>query len=109
MGSGSTIGADLRGKLERPERYQPTDDHWLLIYEVLRLYVVTLNDDQIAEVNQLLFALASKGDDYLKCRRKRRPLLHVTIEFDWFIDRFFWDTDVLESAAVYEQIDPRAK
>jgi hypothetical protein len=25
------------------------------------------------------------------------------------IDRFFWDTDVLESAAVYEQLDPRAK
>jgi hypothetical protein len=25
------------------------------------------------------------------------------------IDRFFWDTDVLESAAVYEQLGPRAK
>jgi hypothetical protein len=68
----------------------------------LRLSVATLNDDQIAEVNQLLFALASKGDGYLKCRRKRRPPLHVTIDFDRLIARFFWDTDVLESAAVYE-------
>jgi hypothetical protein len=24
-------------------------------------------------------------------------------------DRFVWDTDVLESAAVYEPLDPRAK
>jgi hypothetical protein len=33
----------------------------------------------------------------------------ITIEFDMFIDRLFWDTDVLESAAIYEQLDPRAK
>ena len=68
-----------------------------------------LNDDHIAEVKQQLFALASKGDGYLKCRRTRRPSLHVPSDFDRCIDRFFWDTDVLESAAVYEPIDPRAK
>jgi hypothetical protein len=43
-----------------------------------------------------------------KCRRNRRPPRHVTIDIDRLIDRFFWDTDVLESAAVYEQLDPRA-
>jgi hypothetical protein len=75
----------------------------------LRLSFAILNDDQIAEVNQQLFALASKGDGYLKCRRKGRPPLHVTIEFDRLIARFLWDTDVLQSAAVYEQRDPRAK
>jgi hypothetical protein len=75
----------------------------------LRLSVATLNDDQIAKVNQLLFALASKGDGYLKCRRTRRPPLHVTIDFGRLIARFFWDTDVLESAAVYQELDPRAK
>jgi hypothetical protein len=62
----------------------------------LRLSVATLNDDQISEVNQLLFALASKGDGYLKCRRKRRPPLHVTIDFYRLIARSFWDTDLLE-------------
>jgi hypothetical protein len=75
----------------------------------LRLSVATLNDDQIAEVNQQLFALASKGDGYLKCRRKCRPPLYVTIDFDRLIARFFWDTDALESAAVYEYLDPREK
>jgi hypothetical protein len=104
-----TTMADLRGKLELPELYQPTDYHWLLIYEGLRLYFAILNDYQIAEVNQQLLALASKGDSYLQFRRKRRPSLHVTIDFDRFIDQFFWDTDFLESAAVYEQLDPRAK
>ena len=70
-----TTISDLRGKLERPERYQPLDSHGLLIYEVLRLYVAILNDDQIAEVNQQLLTLASKGDGYLQFRRKRRPPL----------------------------------
>jgi hypothetical protein len=71
--------------------------------------LATTSDDQIEEVNQQLLTLASEGDGYLKFRRKRRPPLHVTIDFDRFIDRFFWDTDFLESAAVYEQLDPRAK
>ena len=44
-----------------------------------------------------------------KCRRNRRPPRHVTIDFDRLIDRFFWDTDVLESAAVCEPLDPLAK
>ena len=68
-----------------------------------------LNVEQIAEVNQQLLALASKGDGYLKFRRNRRPPLPVTIDFDRSIDRFFWDTDFLELTVVYEQPDPRAK
>jgi len=68
--------------------------------------LATTSDDQIEEVNQQLLTLASEGDGYLKFRR---PPLHVTIDFDRFIDRFFWDADFLESAAVYEQLDPRAK
>jgi len=68
-----------------------------------------LNDDQIAEVNRQLLTLASKGDGYLKFRRRRQRPLHVSIDFDRLIDRFFQDTDVLESAALYEQLDPRAK
>ena len=79
------------------------------MYEVFRLSVAILHDGQIAEVDQQLRALAAKGDGYLKFRRGRRPPRPVTIDFDWFIDRFFWDTDVLGSAAVYEQLDPRAK
>ena len=104
-----TTMADRRGKLERPALYQPTDYHWLLIYELLRVYFSILNVEQIAEVNQQLLALASKGDGYLKFRRNRRPPLPVTIDFDRSIDRFFWDTDFLELTVVYEQPDPRAK
>jgi hypothetical protein len=59
--------------------------------------------------NSSSLALASKGDGHLKFRRTRRPPLHVPIDFDRCIDRFFWDTDVLELAAVYEPLDPRAK
>jgi hypothetical protein len=104
-----TIIKDLWEKLERQEVYQLTDYHWLLLYGVLAHGLIPLNDLQIPEVNQELQTLASKGDGYLRIRRRRRGSPHVTIDFDWFIDKFFWDTDFLESVAVYEQLDPRAK
>jgi hypothetical protein len=33
----------------------------------------------------------------------------VTIDFDWFVAQFFWDSDFLESPALYDQLNPRAK
>ena len=34
----------LREKLERPELYQLTDYHWLLLYEALAQALIPLND-----------------------------------------------------------------
>ena len=74
-----------------------------------RVHLAILNDYQIAVVNRQLLTLASKCGGYLKCRRRRQRPSHVTIDFDQCIEHFFWDTDVLESAAVYEPLDRRAK
>jgi hypothetical protein len=100
---------DLRDKLERPELYQLTDYHWLLLYEILAQGLIPLNDLQIPKENRMLAMLAGAEDDYHKIRRRRRQPLHVAIDFDWFIDKFFWDTDFLESPEVYEGFSPGAK
>jgi hypothetical protein len=104
-----TTMADLREKLDRPEFYQLTNYHWLLLYEALQLYLAILNDYQIAEENHQLLTLASRGDGYLKFRRRRGRPSHVTIDFGWFVDKFFWDTDFLELPGVYDQLGPEAK
>jgi hypothetical protein len=100
---------DLREKLERPELYQLTDYHWLLVYHVLAKGMIPLNDWQIPEVNEELQQLRSKADGYLRIRRGRRRVPRVTIDFAWFIGEFFWDTDFLESPALYDQLSPDAK
>jgi hypothetical protein len=104
-----TTIADLRDKLERPELYQLTDYHWLLLYDVLEQGIVPLSDWQIPEVNRDLASLASPEDGYLEIRRRGRRKPHVQIDFGWFIDKFFWDTDFFLSRTVYEQLDPEAK
>ena len=96
-------------KLELPALYQLTDYHWLLVYEVLAQGLIPLNDWQVPEVNRELAPLAGADDGYLKVRRRGRRTPQVQIDFDGFIDQFFWDTDFLLATTVYEGLDPEGK
>jgi hypothetical protein len=104
-----TVIRDLREKLELPAMYQVTDYHWLLLYEVLPQGLLRLIDWQIPEVNRDLVPIAGADDGYLKVRRRGRRTPYVQIDFDGFIDQFFWDTDFLLSTVVYEGLDPEVK
>jgi hypothetical protein len=55
--------------------YQITDYHWLLLYESLRSYCDSYNE-------------IPWGEPYDKYGI-------ATIDFDWIVDIFFWDTDFL--------------
>jgi hypothetical protein len=69
--------AMLHTAAEQPELYQPTDYHWLLLYEALESYCV--------EFNEIPHGVLL--DDYGITR----------LEFDRLIDLFFWDTDFLDA------------
>lgn len=104
-----TVIRDLGEKLELPELYQLTDYHWLLVYEVLAQGLIPLNDWRVPEVNRELAPLAGADDGYLKVQRRGRRTPQVQIDFDGFIDQFFWDTDFLLATTVYEGLDPEGK
>lgn len=65
----------LRGCLNSNTLYQPTDYHWLLLYECLGSYCDYFNDERV-------------GDLYK---------LHTIeyIDFGSLVDCYFWDTDFL--------------
>ena len=58
------------------ELYQPTDYHWLLLYEVLDAYCLEFNE-------------APRGPLFTEFGIER-------IDFDHLVDVFFWDTDFLD-------------
>ena len=65
----------LRECLNADKLYQPSDYHWLLLYECLRSYCDYFNDEHPGDVYQLH---------------------HIeSIDFEWLIDSYFWDTDFL--------------
>ena len=68
--------AALKTASEASDLYQPTDYHWLLLYEALELYGSEFN----ARPDGLLHA--GYGIERL--------------DFDALIDLFFWDTDFLD-------------
>ena len=43
----------LRECLSSHELYQPTDYHWLLLYECLKSYCAYFNDERIGDLNEL--------------------------------------------------------
>lgn len=65
----------LRECLNSSTLYQPTDYHWLLLYECLRSYCDYFNDDRIGDLYKL------HKIEY--------------IDFGSLIDCYFWDTDFL--------------
>jgi hypothetical protein len=79
--------ATLHTAAEQPELYQPTDYHWLLLYEALESYCV--------EFNEVPHGVLS--DDYGITR----------LDFDRLIDVFFWDTDFLDVHIPLMSLDAR--
>ena len=66
----------LRERLNSDTLYQPTDYHWLLLYECLRSYCDCFDDEPPGDVYKLQHHIES-------------------IDFDWLVDCYFWDTDFL--------------
>ena len=101
---------DLRDKLRQPQTYVPTTYHWLLMYEGLSFHIECLND---APGPQVIAALktsqAAQDAAYLAFPRDRHGREGVSIDFEAFIDTYFWDTDFLLDASTYEQLGAPVK
>jgi hypothetical protein len=104
------VWLDLRDKLRQPQTYVPTTYHWLLLYECLSFHIECLND---APGPQVLAALkasqAAQDAAYLAFPRDRHRREGVSIDFEAFIDRYFWDIDFLLEASTYAQLGAAAK
>jgi hypothetical protein len=101
---------DLRDKLRLPQTYVPTTYHWLLLYECLSFHIEGLNDAPGPQVIAALKASQVAQDAaYLAFPRDRHGREGVSIDFEAFIDTYFWDTDFLLDASTYEQLGAPVK
>jgi hypothetical protein len=101
---------ELLEKLDAPEWYVPTDYHWLLMYECLKEHMALFNDAPVPSVAKRLRTLASDQDAvYLHLPKQSRGTAGVWIDFDEFIEVYFWDTDFLTDAGVFGHLTPAAK
>jgi hypothetical protein len=101
---------DLRDKLHQPQTYVPTTYHWLLIYECLSFHIECLNDDPGPQVVAALKASQVAQDAaYLAFPRDGHGREGVSIDFEAFLDMYFWDIDFLLDASTYEQLGASAK
>jgi hypothetical protein len=101
---------ELLDTLDAPEIYAPTDYHWLLVYDCLKEQVALFNEAPAPSVVTRLRALAGDQDAaYLHLPTRARGMANVWIDFDEFIDAYFWDTDFLLDAGVFGQLTPDAK
>jgi hypothetical protein len=101
---------DLCDKLRQPQTYVPTTYHWLLLYECLSFHIECLND---APGPQVIAALqvsqVAQDATYLAFPRDRHGREGVSIDFEAFVDMYFWDTDFLLDASTYEQLGAPVK
>jgi hypothetical protein len=101
---------DLRAKLEAPELYVLTEYHWLLMYECLKQQIALFNDEPLPSVVKRLRTLTTEKDTtYLRLSSRSKGLPGVSIDFDQFIDVYFWDTDFLTDAHMFSDLTPEAK
>jgi hypothetical protein len=101
---------DSLEKLDAPERYVPTDYHWLLMYECLKEQIALFNDAPVPSVVNCLRTLASDQDTaYLHLPKPSRGTAGMWIGFDKFIEVYFWDTDFLTDAGLLDRLVPEAK
>jgi hypothetical protein len=101
---------ELLEKLDAPELYVLTDYHWLLVYESLKEHIALFNDAPVPSVVKCLRTIASDQDTaYLHLPRQSRGKAGVWIDFDEFIDVYFWDTDFLTNAETFSDLSPEAK
>jgi hypothetical protein len=101
---------DLCDKLRQPQTYVPTPYHWLLMYECLSFHIECLND---APEPQVIAALkvsqAAQDAAYLAFPRDSHGREGVSIDFEAFVDTYFWDTDFLLDASTYAQLGASVK
>jgi hypothetical protein len=96
---------DVLDKLDAPEWYMPTDYHWLLIYECLKEQIALFNDGPVPSVVERLRTLASDQDPvYLHLPKRSRGTAGVWIDFDEFIEVYFWDTDFLTNTEMFSHL-----
>jgi hypothetical protein len=101
---------DLRDKLQEPQTYLPTTYHWLLMYECLSFHIECLNDAPGPQVLAALKASQALQDaSYLVFLHDGHGREGVAIDFEAFIDTYFWDTDFLLDASAYAQLGAPVK
>jgi hypothetical protein len=101
---------DVLEKLNSPDWYVPTDYHWLLVYECLKEQIALFNDGPVPSVVTRLRTLASAQDPvYVHLPKRSRGTAGVWIDFDEFIDVYFWDTDFLTNAEMFSHLTPEDK
>ena len=96
---------DLLDKLQLPQDYVPTTYHWLLMYECLHLHIECLNDDFGPDFVDGLKALREARDTpYLRFRPDSQGRAGFYIDFEAFIEAYFWDTDFLLDPSTFYQL-----
>jgi hypothetical protein len=96
---------DLLDKLPRPKDYVPTTYHWLLLYECLHLHIECLNDDLGPDFVESLQAWREARDTpYLRFRPGSQGRAGFYIDFEAFIEAYFWDTDFLLEPSTFYQL-----
>jgi hypothetical protein len=101
---------DLGAKLRLPEEYVPTEYHWLLMYECLKVQIEVLNDMPLPALVAQLTTLAMAHDAlYLSLPTRAKGVEGFHIDFDALIDTYFWDTDFLMDAESFARLSAEAK
>ena len=101
---------DLLVKLRLPEAYVPTEYHWLLMYECLKVQIEVLNDMPLPSLVAQLTTLATAHDAlYLSLPTRAKGVEGFHIDFDALIDTYFWDTDFLMDAESFARLSAKAK
>jgi hypothetical protein len=101
---------ELLETLDAADLYVPTDYHWLLVYECLKEQIALFNDGPVPSVVTRLRTLASDQDTaYLHLPKPSRGTAGVSIDFDEFIEVYFWDTDFLMDVGLLDHLAPEAK
>jgi hypothetical protein len=96
---------DLLDKLQLPQEYVPTTYHWLLMYECLHLHIECLNDDPWPDfVDGLKASRVAQDAAYLDFPLDSQGRTGVSIDFESFIDVYFWDTDFLLDPSIFYQL-----
>ncbi len=101
---------DLLDTLQRPQTYVPTTYHWLVMYECLHLHIEVLNDDPAPDLVEQLKAAADARDAWYLCfPRDAQGSEGLSIDFEGFIETYFWDTDFLLDPSIFSQLGAPAK
>ena len=88
----------------------PTEYHWLLMYECLKVQIEVLNDMPLPSLVAQLTTLATAHDAlYLSLSTRAKGVEGFHINFAALIDTYFWDTDFLMDAESFARLSAEAK